>query len=183
METGDDDVKGITDVGEVGEVGDIISHLDEEEFRSSLKAVLKIKEATMETINKDAHRNIKTAQKKQKKYYDRRHNTSNREQLQVGDEVLFYENRKNQFRKGGKENLPYSLPYQIVEIDNRNRCTLKNVKSGVILKSKQALSNLKKFRKRKAELLSDDEGDTSSSDLSERENRPKKITRRLLGIK
>jgi len=57
-----------------------MNHLDEQECRSTLNAVLKIKGATMETIKKNAHRNIQKVQKKQK-YHDRRHNTSNEEQL------------------------------------------------------------------------------------------------------
>jgi len=76
----------------------------------------------------------------------------------------------------------------IVEIDNEDKYTLQIFKTGVTSKAKQALSNLKRFRKTKAK-FSDDQGETPASrwtrisDLDEPEDRPRKLTRRLLEIK
>ena len=96
------------------------------------------------SIKDDAAENIKSAQKKQKRDYDRRH-MSNLE-IRVDDMVLMKSNKRIG-QKGGKFSQKLLHPYTVNKISEKGVVTLKNI-SSLILNKKYNVANLKHFFKK-----------------------------------
>ena len=111
---------------------------DYETFRAVLNSSSKIREVTQDK----ASQNIKKAQEKQQKDYNKRHSTLP-STLPVGSKVLL-QNLKRQDRKGGKFTYKWIGPYTIESISKTGLCALTNQK-GVTLKKKYNVSLLKPF--------------------------------------
>ena len=110
---------------------------DFETFRAVLNSSSKMRDAA----HNKASQNIKKAQKKQQKDYNKRHNTPP-STLPIGSKVLL-QNLKRQDRKGGKFTFKWIGPYIIQSISKTGLCALSNQK-GVTLKKKYG-SLLKPF--------------------------------------
>ena len=111
---------------------------DYETFRAVLNSSSKIREVT----HGKASQNIKKAQEKQQKDYNKRHSTPP-STLPIGSKVLL-QNLKRQDRKGGKFTYKWIGPYTIESIWETGLCALTNQK-GVTLKKKYNVSLLKPF--------------------------------------
>ena len=111
---------------------------DYETFRPVLNSSSKIREVTHDK----ASQNIKKAQEKQQKDYNKRHSTPP-STLPIGSKVLL-QNFKRQDRKGGKFTYKWIGPYTIESISKTGLCALNNQKS-VTLKNKYNVSRLKPF--------------------------------------
>ena len=96
-----------------------------------LRAVLNSSSKIREVTYNKASQNIKKAQAKQKKNYNKRHNTPP-STLPIGSKVLL-QNLKRQDRKGGKFTYKWIGPYTIESISKTGLCALTNQK-GVTLK-------------------------------------------------
>ena len=128
------DVKHNLDREKEGEIEDENQEpFDLEYFDAVFKSATKVRTS----IKDDAAENIKAAQKKQKRDYDRRH-VSNSE-IRV-DDMMLMKNNKRIDRKGGK----FSGPYTVSKISEKGVVTLKN-KSGLILNKKYNVANLKHY--------------------------------------
>ena len=92
--------------------------------------------ASAKTIRVDipeaAGRNIKKAQEKQKRDFDRLHLSSTN--VKVGDRVLL-ENKRRHDRKGGKSSYRWLGPYT-VKVLNKNGLALSESSKGTVLKQK-----------------------------------------------
>ncbi|KAK3917716.1 Gypsy retrotransposon integrase-like protein 1, partial [Frankliniella fusca] len=110
---------------------------DMEKFAETLRPMDKYREQ----IDKAVEGNIKKAQDRQRRGYNKRH--SGGKILKAGDEV-FLINQRRRDRKGGNYERPRSGPYIIVEISDRKNVTLKN-SSGIILKTKYPLIDLEPY--------------------------------------
>ena len=82
------------------------------------------------------------AQEEQKEKYDAKHNTKTN--IKVGDEVLV-RNMKNTHRMGGKLDIRWTGPYEVVEDCGKMRYKLKSRKGGNILKISVHCSRLKYY--------------------------------------
>ena len=111
---------------------------DFETFRADLNSSSKMRDAA----HNKASENIKKAQKKQQKDYNKRRNTPP-STLPIGSKVLL-QNVKRQDRKGGKFTFKWIGPYIIQSISKTGVCALSNQK-GVTLKKKYNVSLLKPF--------------------------------------
>ena len=111
---------------------------DFETFRAVLNSSSKMRDAA----HNKATQNIKKAQKKQQKDYNKRHSTPP-STLPIGSKVLL-QNLKRQDRKGGKFTFKWIGPYIIQSISKTGLCALSNQK-GVALKKKYNVSLLKPF--------------------------------------
>lgn len=89
-------------------------------------------------VDKAVEENIKKAQAKQKKGYDKLHTGG--QVVSVGQEV-FLLNQRRRDRKGGKHEGNKSGPYTVVDITDRKNVTLKN-ENGLILKTKYPVKDL-----------------------------------------
>ena len=116
---------------------------DYETFRAVLNSSLKIREVTHDK----ASQNIKKAQEKQQKDYNKRHSTPP-STLPIGSKVVI-QNLKRQDRKGGKFTYKWIGPYTIESISKTGLCALTNQK-GVTLKKKYNVSLLKPSNERAA---------------------------------
>ena len=74
---------------------------------------------------------LQHAQEYQKQMYDAKHNTKTT--ISVGDEVLL-KNMKNTYRMGGKLDIRWTGPYEVIEDIGKMRYKLKCKKTGKILK-------------------------------------------------
>ena len=74
------------------------------------------------TIADDAADNIKAAQKKQKRDYDRRH--MSKTEIKV-DDIVLLKNNKRFDRKGGKFSQKWLGPYTVMNISDKGVATLK----------------------------------------------------------
>ena len=92
---------------------------DRETFDSVLSRTITIREG----IHQTAGENIKAAQKKQKRDYDRRHQVPN--VIRVGDRVLL-KNQKREDRKGGKFTHKWVGPYIVNNVNDKTLCSLTN---------------------------------------------------------
>lgn len=92
-------------------------------------------------IQNEVDNNIMRAQELQKNNYAKRHLSSD-SNFKIGDKVLL-KNLRRSDRKGGWALQPWLGPYQILKIINNKLCILKN--GDKILKTKQLLSNMKKY--------------------------------------
>ena len=90
------------------------------ELRDSTMALIKLQEE----YRVKAMQNIVHAQERQKKQYDRKHNTNTT--LNIGDKVL-KENSRNQHRMGGKLDNRWTGPFIINEDLGKGRFRLKTV--------------------------------------------------------
>ena len=111
---------------------------DYETFRAVLNSSSKIREVTHDK----ASQNIKKAQEKQQKDYNKRHSTPP-STLPIRSKVLL-QDLKRQDRKGGKFTCKWIGPYTIESISKTGLCALTNQK-GVTLKKKYNVSLLKSF--------------------------------------
>ena len=110
---------------------------DFEVFNSVIRSAKGIRKSIAEDVTK----NIKAAQKKQKRNYDSRH--TSKTEIFVNDLVLL-RNNKRKDRKGGKFAQKWIGPYTAMKISEKGAVTLKN-SSGVILKTKYNVSQLKTY--------------------------------------
>ncbi|KAK3922217.1 Ubiquitin carboxyl-terminal hydrolase 36 [Frankliniella fusca] len=110
---------------------------DMEKFKESLRPMDRFREE----IDLAVEGNIKKAQDRQRRGYNKRH--AGGKILKEGDEV-FLINQRRRDRKGGNYEMPRSGPYIIVEISDRKNVTLKN-KNGLILKNKYPLLDLEPY--------------------------------------
>ena len=94
-----------------------------------------------ETINQNMEENIKKAQMRQKKNFDKR-NTCHTT-YSPGDIVLMCNPKK----KGRKEKMipAFIGPYEVMKVLPRNRLITKNLKTGIISKKSQNMCNFKKY--------------------------------------
>ena len=106
-------------------------------------AVLSSAIAIRSKIHEDASTNILKAQGKQKRDYDRRHNSTTI--IQIGDKVLL-RNNKRADRKGGKFTYRWLGPYVVKDLAQKGLATLVSNK-GVELKKKNNSLQLKPLRK------------------------------------
>ena len=116
---------------------------DYETLRAVLNSSLKIREVTHDK----ASQNIKKAQEKQQKDYNKRHSTPP-STLPIRSKVVI-QNLKRQDRKGGKFTYKWIGPYTIESISKTGLCALTNQK-GVTLKKKYNVSLLKPSNERAA---------------------------------
>ena len=107
-------------------------------FRAVLNSSSKMRDAA----HNKSSQNIKKAQKKQQKDYNKRHNMPP-STLPIGSKVLL-QNLKRQDRKGGKFTFKWIGPYIIQSISKMGLCALSNQK-GVTLKKMYNVSLLKPF--------------------------------------
>ena len=98
------------------------------------------KKQKRDTVNEEVYRNIKNAQEKQKKNYDRKF-TGNIN-LCPGS-VVFLRNFRRTTRLGDKTKPFWVGPYEVMKVLDKGRVQLKNLKSGQILKPLHDASNLK----------------------------------------
>ena len=86
--------------------------------------------------------NISQAQQKQKRDYDRRHQSSN--VISVRDKVLLINNKRND-RKGGKFTFKWLGPFVVKALSPKGLATLQNLKSAKALKNKYNKVQLKHY--------------------------------------
>ena len=91
------------------------------------------------TIADDAADNIKAAQKKQKRDYDRRHTSITKIKV---DDIVLLKNSKQFDQKGGKFSQKLLGPYTVMNISGKGVSTLKNA-LGVTLKNKYNIVQVK----------------------------------------
>ena len=115
-------------------------HVDSDTVQSYVAYVEKMKQELFPVVDL----NIKTAQKKQKAYYDKRHRS---EKYQLGDLVLV-KNMKNLSRKGGKSDVRWTGPYSIIVIHEKGLYSLQNC-NGKMLAKKINGSRLKLYHEHK----------------------------------
>lgn len=118
--------------------GDGDDPYDFEMFRELLASSSKLREATHD----DANENIKKAQQKQQKDYNKRH-CKPESTVPINSKVLL-QNLKRQDRKGGKFKYKWVGPYTLTSISKSGLCELTNSK-GVTLKNKYNVSLIKPF--------------------------------------
>jgi len=94
-----------------------------------------------EEVDKAVEGNIKKAQDRQRRGYNKRHTGG--QVLKVGDTV-FLINQRRRDRKGDKYQLPKSGPYTVVEITDRKTASLRDSR-GQTLKTKYPLRDLEPF--------------------------------------
>ena len=85
---------------------------------------------------------LQRAQEEQKERYDAKHNTKTN--LKVGDEVLV-KNMKNTHRMGGKLDIRWTGPYEVVKDCGKMLYKLKFKKTGIALKQAVHCSRLKHY--------------------------------------
>jgi len=107
----------------------------------------KTMEEVVNHINETASRNIKVAQQRYKKHFDKKHEQGRRT-LSVGSKVLI-KNMRNLNRKGSKMDPKFIGPYTISAVLSQNRVKLINP-SGVKLKTVYSKSQLKTYCEREA---------------------------------
>ena len=118
--------------GKKAEVG------SEENFESKLKGLQELRRK----VHANALANISKAQERQKKHYDKKHNTGTK--IKVEDMVLV-KDMSNEGRKGGKLKCLFpGGPYTVAQDLGKGRYRLKN-KDGVILKTAINYHRLKKW--------------------------------------
>ena len=103
--------------------------------------VLKSASSIRNSIAGDASKNIKNAQQKQKRDFDKTH--LSKTEISAGDTVLLRNNKRND-RKGGKFTQKWIGPYTVTNITEKGAATLKN-SSGHILKTKYNVSQLRPY--------------------------------------
>jgi hypothetical protein len=108
----------------------------------TFQAVLDSTSAIREKIFTKVEQNISQAQQKQKRDYDRRHQSSN--VISVGDKVLLKNNKRND-RKGGKFTFKWLGPFVVKALSPKGLATLQNLKSGKALKNKYNKVQLKHY--------------------------------------
>ena len=99
--------------------------------------------AVKEASFSQASENIKASQERQKKQYRKRKGVR-KTQLQTGDLVLRM-NMRRKTRKGSKLEDTWLGPYKIVSISAYGSCKLSSQKTGVKLKAKVNVSQLKPY--------------------------------------
>ena len=117
---------------------DVDDNTDEPFDKKTFDAVLSNAISIREKVHKDVGENIQSAQKKQQRDYNRRHELPN--VVKVGQKVLL-KNQKREDRKGGKKWLG---PYTVQAISKKNLCTLTN-KNGKKIIKKYSISLLKPY--------------------------------------
>ena len=133
---------------------------DFETFRAVLNSSSRIRDAA----HNKASQNIKNAQKKQQKNYNKRHNTPP-STLPIGSKVLL-QNLKRQDRKGGKFTFNWIGPYIIQSISKTGLCAL-SYQKGVTLKKKYNISLLKPFHSNGRPNANVDEDDDEAVKIAE----------------
>ena len=121
------------------------------------EAVLTSTCTTRKEIHKTASINIKKAQEKQKRDFDRRH--LSKIDIKVGDKVLLKNNKRSD-RKGGKFTYILLGPYTVKDLAPKGLATLENLK-GDELKKKYSSSQLKAYVQN---ISSEEEADKSQDD-------------------
>ncbi|KAK3910839.1 Retrovirus-related Pol polyprotein from transposon 412 [Frankliniella fusca] len=97
-----------------------------------------------------ARENIIQAQNEQKKEYDKRNNA--RPLFKIGQKVLLRNLRRDD-RKGGWKSLPWTGPYTLIKIQDNGNCILRNLLTGIVLKSAhRQKKNLKLYHRRPSRL-------------------------------
>ena len=114
---------------------------DEPFDRETFDAVLSNAISMREEIHQNAGENIQSAQNKQQRDYNRRHQVPNT--IKVGQKVLL-KNQKREDRKGGKFSFKWLGTYTVHAISNKNLCSLIN-KDGKQIKTKYNASLLKPY--------------------------------------
>jgi len=125
-------------IKEPTEVGEGDDPFDIETFRDILASRSKLREVT----HGIAGENIRKAQKKQQRDYNKRHNQPE-STVPIGSKVLL-QDLKRQDRKGGKFKYKWVGPYTLTSISRRGLCALTNAKD-VTLKNKYNVSLIKPF--------------------------------------
>ena len=100
--------------------------VDEPYDYETFRAVLNSSSIIREVTHDKACQNIKKAQEKQQKDYNKRHSTPP-STLSIGSKVLL-QNLKRQDRKGGKFTYKWIGPYTIESISKTGLCALTNQK-------------------------------------------------------
>ena len=121
----------------INEINEDIPY-DYETFRDVFASTVKLRELT----HIQAGENIKKAQEKQRKDYDKRHGKPETT-VPIGSKVLL-QNLKRQDRKVGRFSYKWIGPYTLESISTKGLCELKNSK-GVTLKTKYNVSLIKPF--------------------------------------
>ena len=103
--------------------------------------------------------NIKKAQHRQKKYYDKRNNYACN--IAIGDLVM-RRLLRNVARKGGKLDKKFAGPYKCIAKTVRGSCQLEDMK-GKVLKTWYPVQQLKKYMKRGQVGMSDSDSDVPNS--------------------
>jgi len=98
----------------------------------------------------NAHDNILDPQLKQKESYSKRHPQLDNV-FKKGDEVLL-KNLRREDRKGGWVFMPWIGPFIIHDILDKKKCVLSRGKN--LLKTKQLISNIKKYHRSKEDHIS-----------------------------
>ena len=111
---------------------------DEDQEPFDLEHLDVVFKSTRISIKDDATENIKAAQKKQKRDYDRRHMFN--PEIRVDDMVLMKNNNRI-YRKGGKFSQKRLGPYTVTKISEKGVVTLKNT-SSLILNKKYNVANI-----------------------------------------
>ena len=132
---------------------------DYETFRDVFASTVKLRELT----HIQAGENIKKAQGKQRKDYDKRHGKPETT-VPIGSKV-FLQNLKRQDRKGGRFSYKWIGPYTLESISTKGLSELKNSK-GVTLKTKYNVSLIKPFHEDK----SSQEANPSSAPIDQLES-------------
>ena len=101
--------------------------------------------------------NIAKVQNRQKRNYDKRHASTNTEIVE-GSLVLL-KNNKNNHRMGGKLEVKYLGPYEVVSLVGKGRAKLKNVASGKELKNLYHMVNLKLYKQEDMNTSGQDDDD------------------------
>ena len=112
------------------------SDFDLDTFNSILSATLSLRDEK----HKEASKNIKKAQEKQQKDYNRRHTVPS-SIIKPKDEVLLKDQRRID-RKGGKFSFKWLGPYIVESITKSGLCELRNNR-GIVLAKKYSISLLK----------------------------------------
>ena len=160
------DVKYDLDGGNAG--GDLPNDTSEdgspfsmETFEAVMSSTLSLRDLTLQA----ASANIKDAQKRQKKDYDRRHTLP--ATIQVNSMVLL-KNQKRADRKGGKFTYKWTGPYEVQSITMKGLCKLKN-KDGAVLSKSYNVSLLKPYQdpNEANEYVPDEKPPTSGENISD----------------
>ena len=110
---------------------------DEEFDMDMFQEVLKAAKTLRNSIHEKASVNIKNAQARQKRDYDRRH-SSGENQVRIDDKVLLWNDRR-QDRKGGKLSNRWLGPYVVKNVNAKGVVTVAN-QNGVTIKKKYNIS-------------------------------------------
>lgn len=118
------------------------------------------------------------AQEEQKERYDAKHNTKTN--IKVGDEVLV-RNMKNTHRMGGKLDIRWTGPYEVVEDCGKMRYKLKSRKAGNVLKTTVHCSRLKHYIHPASEEQDDEKQEDTGEEREAEENEQEESDKEELG--